>query len=37
MQIADRHCIMQKGRVVWQGRTDELAANQEVKSHYLGV
>ncbi len=37
MQIADRHCIMQKGRVVWQGRTDELAAHQEVKSQYLGV
>ncbi len=37
MQIADRHCIMQKGRVVWQGRTDELAGAEEVKSQYLGV
>ena len=37
MQIADRHCIMQKGRVVWQGRTDELAGADEVKSQYLGV
>ncbi len=37
MPIADRHCVMQKGRVVWQGRTDELAANEEVKSQYLGV
>ena len=37
MPIADRHCVMQKGRVVWQGRTDELANNEEVKSQYLGV
>ncbi|MDJ0721388.1 MAG: ABC transporter ATP-binding protein [Desulfobacterales bacterium] len=37
MQIADRHCIMQKGRVVWQGRTDELAADEAVKARYLGV
>jgi branched-chain amino acid transport system ATP-binding protein len=37
MQLADRHCIMQKGRVVWQGRTDELAADQALKAHYLGV
>ncbi len=37
MPIADRHCIMQKGRVVWQGRSDELAAAEEVKARYLGV
>jgi branched-chain amino acid transport system ATP-binding protein len=37
MQIADRHCIMQKGRVVWQGRTNELAADQALKARYLGV
>ncbi len=37
MQIADRHCVMQKGRVVWQGRTAALAAAEEVKSQYLGV
>ena len=37
MQIADRHCVMQNGRVVWQGRTAALAAAEEVKSQYLGV
>ncbi len=37
MQIADRHCVMQNGRVVWQGRTVALAAAEEVKSQYLGV
>jgi branched-chain amino acid transport system ATP-binding protein len=37
MKIADRHCIMQNGRVVWQGRTDELAADEALKQHYLGV
>ncbi|MBL0713252.1 MAG: ABC transporter ATP-binding protein [Desulfosarcina sp.] len=37
MQIADRHCIMQNGRVVWQGRTDELAADESLKARYLGV
>jgi len=37
MKIADRHCIMQKGRVVWQGATDELAADEAVKARYLGV
>ena len=37
MQIADRHCIMQNGRVVWHGRTAALAAAKEIKSRYLGV
>ena len=37
MTIADRHCIMQNGRVVWRGRTAELAADASLKQHYLGV
>jgi branched-chain amino acid transport system ATP-binding protein len=37
MQIADRHCIMQNGRVVWHGRTAALAAATEIKARYLGV
>jgi branched-chain amino acid transport system ATP-binding protein len=37
MKIADRHCIMQNGRVVWQGCTDELAADEALQQHYLGV
>jgi branched-chain amino acid transport system ATP-binding protein len=37
MKIADRHYIMEKGRVVWSGTTAELAANNQLKSRYLGV
>ena len=37
MKIADRHFIMQNGRVVWQGHTDQLASNEDLKSRYLGV
>ncbi len=37
MKIADRHCIMQKGRVVWHGGTAELAADEALKARYLGV
>ena len=37
MKIADRHCIMQKGRVVWQGATAVLADDQALKARYLGV
>ena len=37
MKIADRHCIMQKGRVVWQGDTDQLAADDALQARYLGV
>jgi ABC-type branched-subunit amino acid transport system ATPase component len=28
---------MQNGRVVWQGCTDELAADEALQQHYLGV
>jgi branched-chain amino acid transport system ATP-binding protein len=37
MQLADRHCIIQKGRIVWQGATAALAVDAGLKSHYLGV
>jgi branched-chain amino acid transport system ATP-binding protein len=37
MRLADRHCIMQKGRIVWQGTTGALAVDGALKSHYLGV
>ena len=37
MKIADRHCIMQNGRVVWQGHTGQLAADEALKARYLGV
>ena len=37
MDIADRHFILQKGQVVWQGASSELAADSQLQSAYLGV
>ena len=37
MTLADRHCIMQKGSIVWQGSTAQLAVDGSLKSTYLGV
>ncbi len=36
-RVADRHYIIEKGRVVWTGTSDELRANVEVQHRYLGV
>lgn len=36
-RIADRHFIIQRGRVVWSGSSDELDANGEAQSRYLGL
>jgi branched-chain amino acid transport system ATP-binding protein len=35
--IADRHFIVEKGQVVWQGDSDELTADGEIKARYLGI
>jgi branched-chain amino acid transport system ATP-binding protein len=35
--LADRSYIMEKGRVVWQGPTRELTANEQLRLTYLGV
>jgi branched-chain amino acid transport system ATP-binding protein len=37
MRIADRHYVIEKGRVVWSGASPELAGNREVRHRYLGV
>ena len=37
MKLADRHCIMENGQVVWRGSTAELAGNEALKARYLGV
>ncbi|MES9936573.1 MAG: ABC transporter ATP-binding protein [Sedimenticola sp.] len=37
LHIADRHHIMEKGRVVWSGSSSELAGNESLKHRYLGV
>ena len=36
-RVADRHYVLEKGRVVWSGSTPELGANRELQSRYLGV
>ncbi|TXL78776.1 ABC transporter ATP-binding protein [Vineibacter terrae] len=35
--LADRHYIVEKGRVVWDGTSPELAADVELQHRYLGV
>ena len=36
-RIADRHYVLEKGRVVWEGGSADLTANQDVQHRYLGV
>jgi branched-chain amino acid transport system ATP-binding protein len=35
--IADRHYIVEKGQVVWQGNSDELTVDAKLKTRYLGI
>jgi branched-chain amino acid transport system ATP-binding protein len=37
LRLADRHVVIEKGRVVWQGDSDALQANPEIVHQYLGV
>jgi branched-chain amino acid transport system ATP-binding protein len=36
-RIADRHFVIEKGRIVWTGTSAELSGNREVQQRYLGV
>jgi branched-chain amino acid transport system ATP-binding protein len=36
-QVADRHYVLEKGRVVWSGSSAELTADSNVQHRYLGV
>ena len=36
-RIADRHFVMEKGRVVWSGTSEQLLADQAMQHRYLGV
>ena len=36
-RIADRHVIIERGRVVWTGTSAELAAATDIQHRYLGV
>jgi branched-chain amino acid transport system ATP-binding protein len=37
VQLADRHTILERGRVVWSGASAELAADRSLWHRYLGV
>ena len=36
-EIADRHYLIERGRVVWTGSSEELAATPDLRHRYLGV
>lgn len=36
-RIGDRHYIVERGRIVWEGSSDELRANEDIQHQYLGV
>lgn len=35
--LVDRHHIIEKGRIVWNGTSDELLAQPDLVNQYLGV
>ncbi|EWY36645.1 ABC transporter ATP-binding protein [Skermanella stibiiresistens SB22] len=37
LRLADRHYMIEKGRVVWSGTSPELTARPELRQRYLGV
>jgi branched-chain amino acid transport system ATP-binding protein len=37
LHLADRHVVIEKGRVVWQGDSDALRAQPNIVHQYLGV
>jgi branched-chain amino acid transport system ATP-binding protein len=36
-RVADRHYVLEKGRVVWSGSSGQLRDNRDVQRRYLGV
>ena len=37
LPLASRHYIVEKGRIVWNGDSEALAANRQVHAQYLGI
>jgi branched-chain amino acid transport system ATP-binding protein len=37
LNLADRHFVIEKGRVVWQGSSTELRRQPEIVHQYMGV
>ena len=36
-RLADRHYVLEKGRVVWSGSSAELGASRDIQHKYLGI
>ncbi len=36
-RIADRHYLIERGRIVWTGNSRELAAAPDIQHRYLGI
>ena len=36
-RVGDHHYIIERGRVVWEGDSDNLNSNEEIKHRYLGI
>lgn len=37
LELANQHCVMEKGVVVWSGSSVELHINANIVHEYLGV
>ena len=37
MRLADRHTIIERGKVVWQGDSEQLGADPSLWERYIGV
>ncbi|MCF6178216.1 MAG: ATP-binding cassette domain-containing protein, partial [Geopsychrobacter sp.] len=37
LELADRHLIISKGQIVYEGSSEDLAANPEIHTQHLGV
>jgi branched-chain amino acid transport system ATP-binding protein len=36
-RIADRHYVIERGRTVWSGTSEQLIAEPELQHRYLGI
>lgn len=36
-RIADRHYVLEKGKVVWSGTSAQLVASADIQHRYLGL
>jgi len=37
IEFADRHYVLEKGKVAWEGSSMELAGDSSLQTRYLGV